>query len=244
LNPLAVLLTIANAVFALMITLTLKSIGMAGIWYAISGAGGALAGKLRCHCIGATDERSDVVGVRTPRRRTREKQTSTGSLWMFVLTIGLRWPSIARLILSHVSTPGELSRYALMAQIFAVVWMVFDTAGMALWPVSSNADRTSLPPPVVAEVGGGVRGVVPLSPVPHRGFGTVGHIGAVGGHLGATRALAVAFAVMLFVECIHLPGGIMLTMRERPDGNRSVSRSWVDDRVLGIWWREVGIPAW
>jgi hypothetical protein len=238
-NPLAVLLTIANAVFALMITLTLKSIGMAGIWYAISGAGGALAGNcvataLALRMSGLTWSAFARPGVEHARSKLLQ-----GSLWMFVLTIGLPLGLQShRLILSHVSTPGELSRYALMAQIFAVVWMVFDTAGMALWPVFVKRRSN-----IVASTQLWLRSVAAfgvLSAVAGAGIVALGPWATSvlsGGHLGATRALAVAFAVMLFVECIHLPGGIMLTMpREARWQSFCVTVMGVTTVLLGIWW--------
>ena len=40
-----------------------------------------------------------------------------------------------RVLLAHLSTPAELSRYALTAQIYAVCWQVLSTAGLAYWPI-------------------------------------------------------------------------------------------------------------
>lgn len=40
-----------------------------------------------------------------------------------------------RLVLSHVSTPSELARYNLGAQLFLPVWQVITASGTALWPV-------------------------------------------------------------------------------------------------------------
>jgi O-antigen/teichoic acid export membrane protein len=238
-NPLAVLLTMANAVFALLITLALKSIGVAGIWYATSGAGGALAGN----CL-ATALALRMSGLRwsafaRPGVEHTKSKLLQGSLWMFVLTIGLPLGLQShRLILSHVSTPGELSRYALMAQIFAVVWMVFDTAGMALWPVFVKRRSNR-----VASTQLWLRSVMAfgvLSAVAGLGIVALGPWATSvlsGGQVGATRALAVAFAVLLFVECIHLPGGIMLTMpREARWQSFCVTVMGVTTVLLGIWW--------
>jgi hypothetical protein len=188
-NPLAVLLTMANAVFGLLTTLALKSIGVAGIWYAISGAGGALAGN----CLATA----------------------------FALRIsGLAWSAFAR--------PG----------VFAVVWMVFDTAAMALWPVFVKRRSN-----VVASTQLWLRSVA--------AFGVLSAVAGVGivafapwatsvlsgGQVGATRALAVAFALLLFVECIHLPGGIMLTMpREARWQSFCITFMGVTTVLLGIWW--------
>ena len=135
-NPLAVLLTMTNAVFTLLITLALKTAGTTGIWYAVSGAGGALIGN----CI-ATAVALQISGLgwsafTRPGAEQAGNRPLEGSLWMFVVGLGhpLGFQS-QHLILSHVSTSAELSRYALIAQVYAVIWMVFGTAGMALWPV-------------------------------------------------------------------------------------------------------------
>jgi O-antigen/teichoic acid export membrane protein len=238
-NPLAVLLTMANAVFGLLITLALKSIGVAGIWYALSGAGGALAGN----CV-ATAFALRISGLRwsafaRPGVEHAKSKLLQGSLWMFVLTIGLPLGLQShRLILSHVSTPGELSRYALTAQIYAVVWMVFDTAVMALWPVFVKRRSN-----IVASTQLWLRSVA--------AFGVLSAVAGVGivafapwatsvlsgGQVGATRALAVAFAVLLFVQCVHVPGGIMLTMpREARWQSFCITVMGLTTVLLGIWW--------
>jgi len=231
----------------LLITLALKSIGVAGIWYATSGAGGALAGN----CL-ATALALRMSGLRwsafaRPGVEHTKSKLLQGSLWMFVLTIGLPLGLQShRLILSHVSTPGELSRYALMAQIFAVVWMVFDTAGMALWPVFVKRRSNR-----VASTQLWLRSVMAfgvLSAVAGLGIVALGPWATSvlsGGQVGATRALAVAFAVLLFVECIHLPGGIMLTMpREARDHEHRVALDGGPDG-LDVQRRVVaGAPDW
>lgn len=238
-NPLAVLLSMSNAVFALLITLALKNIGADGIWYAISGPSGALAGN----CI-ATALALRLSGLRLSAlwRPNLEYATSKllqGSLWMFVLTIGLPLGLQShRLILSHVSTPDELSRYALTAQIFGVVWMVFDTAGMALWPVFVKRRSD-----VDASIKLWLKAVVV--------FGTLSVVAGIGivafapwatsllsdGQVVTTRGLALAFAALLVVECIHLPGGVMLTMpREARWQSFCITIMGVSTVMLGTWW--------
>ena len=57
-------------------------------------------------------------------------------MWLFVVGVGLPIGSqTGRVLLAHLSTPAELSRYALMAQIYAICWQVLSTAALAYWPI-------------------------------------------------------------------------------------------------------------
>ena len=59
-----------------------------------------------------------------------------GSMWLFVVGVGLPIGSqTGRVLLAHLSTPAELSRYALMAQMYAICWQVLSTAALAYWPI-------------------------------------------------------------------------------------------------------------
>ena len=44
-----------------------------------------------------------------------------------------------RIVLSHVSSVGELARYNLASQMFTPVWGVVNAAGVALWPVFAKS---------------------------------------------------------------------------------------------------------
>ena len=238
-NPVAVLMTIANAAFTLLLTMMLKTTGADSIWYAISGAGGVLAGNCVATIFALRVSGLGWAAFARPSAEYSRRKVLHGSLWMFVLSIGLPLGLQShRLVLSHVSTPQELSRYALTAQIFGVVWMVFDTAGMALWPVFVKR-RTA----TIASTQLWLRSVAVF------GFSSaVAGIGIVafapwatsvlsGGQIVAPRALAVAFAIMLFVECVHLPGGVMLTMpREARWQSFCITVMGVTAVLLGIWW--------
>lgn len=238
-NPLAVLLTMSNAVFTLLITLALKTAGITGIWYAVSGAGGALIGN----CI-ATALALQISGLgwsafARPGAEQAGNRLLEGSLWMFVVSIGspLGFQS-QRLILSHVSTSAELSRYALIAQVYAVIWMMFGTAGMALWPVfvkcrpdtraSTRLWLRSMAAFGALSAPAGV-GIVVLGPWATSVLS--------GGQLVVTRALAIAVAFQLVAICIHLPGGMMLTMPREMRWQSYCVLAWgVLTVVLGVWW--------
>jgi O-antigen/teichoic acid export membrane protein len=238
-NPLAVLLTMSNAIFTLLITLGLKTAGIGGIWYAVSGAGGALIGNCIATALALKLSGLGRSAFARPGAEHARSKLLQGSLWMFVVSIGLPMGlQSQRLILSHVSTSSELSRYALIAQVYGVTWMVFSTAGVALWPVfvkrrSDTAASTRLWLRSVALFGvssalAGV-GLIVLGPWATSVLSN--------GQLVASRGLAIAIALLLVVQCIHLPGGVMLTMpSEMRWQSHCLLAMGASTVVLGVWW--------
>lgn len=238
-NPVAVLITMANAVFTLGITLVLWIVGAEGIWFATSGAAGVLLGNCIATAVALHKSGIGMSAFAAPGPEFANSRLLAGSLWMFVASVGLPLGLQShRLILSHVSSAAELSRYALMAQVYGLGWMVFSTAGMALWPVfvkrrddrrasmqlwwRSAAVFTAVA--IVAAIG-----VVALGPWATALLS--------GGELVASRGLAAAFAVLLVVQCFHLPAGMMLTMptEARWQAFCIVAMGAVSV-TLGIWW--------
>jgi O-antigen/teichoic acid export membrane protein len=240
-NPLAVLLTMSNAIFTVLITLGLKALGVDGIWYAVSGAGGALIGNCIATVLALKVSGLGRLAFARPGAEHAGSNLLQGSLWMFVVSIGLPMGlQSQRLILSHVSTSAELSRYALIAQVYGVTWMVFSTAGVALWPVfvKRRSDRgTSIRLWLRSMVAFGV-----LSALAGVGLVVLGPWATSvlsGGQLVATRALAISIALLLVVQCIHLPGGVMLTMpREMRWQSQCLLAMGLSTVVLGVWWGE------
>ena len=250
LNHVAVLLTMSNAVFTFVITLALHEAGVPPIWYAVSGAGGVLIGN----CI-ATAIALRLSGLKriplfdTSQARTRERLLA-GSLWIFIASIGLPLGlQTHRLILSHTSTAEELSRYALMAQVYAIAWMVFSTAGTALWPVFVKRRD---------DYGATTRLWVQSTLL----FGAVAGVAAVmmtflgpwatsvlsSGQLTATYGLSFAFGVLLMAQCLHLPAGVMLTTPSEMRWQAScITAMGILSVVLGIWlsrhWGGIGVVA-
>jgi hypothetical protein len=52
--------------------------------------------------------------------------------------VGARLPlalQTGQVLLAHLSTPAQLSQYALMAQLYAARWQVVSTAPLAYWPI-------------------------------------------------------------------------------------------------------------
>ncbi|OBF16551.1 hypothetical protein [Mycobacterium sp. ACS4331] len=238
-NPLAVLLSMANAVFALTITVALQGMAVDGVWFAVSGPFGALAGSCVATVVALRRSGLKWLAFSRPAADFAKTNLLHGSLWMFVLSIGLPLGLQShRLILSHVSTPEELSRYALTAQIFAVVWMVFDAGGMALWPVfvkrRSNVEASiSLWLRAVAVIGS----LSVLAGICIVVFAPWVTSLLSDGHVVATRALAAAFAVLLVAECVHFPGGVMLTLpREARWQSMCITVMGLITVILGTWW--------
>jgi O-antigen/teichoic acid export membrane protein len=238
-NPLAVLLSMTNAVFTLLITFGLKTLGAAGIWYAVSGAGGALIGNCIATVLALKLSGLGRLAFARPGAEHAGRKLLQGSLWMFVVSIGLPMGlQSQRLVLSHVSTPSELSRYALIAQVYGVIWMVFSTAGVALWPVfvKRRGDmgatrqlwlRAVLAFGVLSVLAG--LGIVALGPWATSVLS--------GGRLVATRDLAIAIALLLVIQCVHLPGGVMLTMpREMRWQSHCLLTMGVLAVGLAVWW--------
>ena len=61
------------------------------------------------------------------------------------------------------------------------------------------------------------------------------------GQLVASRGLAIAIALLLVVQCIHLPGGVMLTMpSEMRWQSHCLLAMGASTVVLGVWWADGG----
>lgn len=88
-----------------------------------------------------------------------------------VKVLDLAWPMLVqmlalpiamqtdRLLLSHLTSGGELAQYNLAAQLFAMVLQAISTGGLALWPVYARARargdvRSPVRPALVFAVGG------------------------------------------------------------------------------------------
>ncbi|GGG27954.1 hypothetical protein GCM10007304_47260 [Rhodococcoides trifolii] len=210
-NQLAVLIMMSNSAFGLLSTFALLLFGAEGIWYALPGVVGSLLGN-----IVGTVVALRVTGIADLVFRKPEvghTKLLSGSVWMLVASIGLPLGLQShRIILSHLSTPEELSRYALMAQIYALGWSVFSTAGMAFWPVFVKRR-------------GDPAGTIKLWRQIILAFSGVAVVAAIGvtalgpwaasilssGEVETSRMLAFAFALLLVVQCVHLPSGVLLT---------------------------------
>jgi O-antigen/teichoic acid export membrane protein len=218
-NPLATLVLMSCPAFGLGLTVFLYAIDASGIWYAIPALGGLLIGQtvgtvlaLRLSGLGWS-ALSRVSPSRTGSRLL------AGSMWLFLVGVGLPIGSQAgRLLLAHLSTPAELSRYALTAQIYAIGWQVLSTAALAYWPIFVKRREAT---DMTVRMWWRLTGV----------FGVVGAVGALclvllgpwaatvlsGGQIDVSVWLALAFGAVLFGQALHLPALVLLT---KPDEAR------------------------
>lgn len=211
--PLAILLLMSCSAFSLAVTLALYWLGAGGIWYAASALTGLLIGQIVGTVIAL---RLSALGWSAFSRVVRPPggaRLLAGSMWLFVVGIGSPVGlQTGRVMLAHLSTPLELSQYALMAQIYGVCWSALSTAGYAYWPVfvkrraatdatvrmwwQLNAAFTGLA--VIALIA-----FVPLAPWASRILS--------GGRIEVSAALALAFGALLVGQSAHLPSNVLLT---------------------------------
>lgn len=212
--PLASLVLMSNSLFALGITGLLYLIGVPPIWYALSALGGLLLGQLVGVVLAA--RLSGLGWSSFGRVRIGGKRLLRGSLWLFLMGIGLPIGLQAgRVLLAHFSTPLQLSEYALMAQIYGVCWVAFSMGGFALWPIfvkRRNAVGATLK----------IWGQMTLI------FGTLAVLVTValvvlspwagrvlsGGRITITAQLALAFGVLLVAQSTYLATNMLLTRPE------------------------------
>lgn len=212
-NPLATLVLMSCPAFGLALTLVLRTIGPSGIWYAISALGGLLIGQsvgtflaLRLSGLGA-----DVfAAVSSPRTGTR---LLAGSMWLFLVGVGIPIGSQGgRVLLAHLSTPEELSRYALMAQIYAIGWQILSTAALAYWPIFVK--RRSV---VDATIRMWWQLTVALAVVGIVAMVLLGLLGPWAasvlsdGEIDVFAWLALAFGAVLVGQAVHFASSVLLT---------------------------------
>ena len=209
--PLASLVLMSNSLFALAITGLLYLIAVPPIWYALSALGGLLIGQLVGTVLAA--RLSGLGWASFGRVRTTGTRLLRGSLWLFLMGIGLPVGMQAgRVLLAHLSTPLQLSEYSLMAQIYGVCWVSFMMGGFALWPIfvkRRNAVGATLR--IWAQMTllfGGLAVLVTavlavLAPLAGRLLS--------GGCITITTGLALAFGVLLVAQSTYLATNMLLT---------------------------------
>ena len=211
--PLVTLLLMSCPAFALILTLALYWIHAPGIWFAVSALGGLLVGELIGTVLALRHSGlgwSAFARVTLPRSDSR---LLAGSMWLFIVGVGTPIGLQAgRILLAHLSTPLELSQYALVAQLYAVCWSALATAGYAYWPVfvKRRAAREQtvrmwwqLTGTFAAVAAVAMLAFVPLAPVATRVLS--------GARIEVSVWLALAFGALLVVQAIHLPSTVLLT---------------------------------
>jgi O-antigen/teichoic acid export membrane protein len=232
-NPLATLVLMSCPAFALAVTAVLAVSRVDGIWYAVSALAGLVLGQvlgtvlaLRISGLGTT-----VFG-RVTHNPGRDRLLA-GSLWLFLVgagtAVGLQ---AGRVILAHLSTPEQLSQYALAAQLYAACWSVVSTAGLAYWPIfvkrRSATEETVRLWRTLTTVLGGCAAVAAV------GLWALGPWAAgvlSGGQITVSSWLALAFGALLIGQAVHLPANVLLT---RPDEARWQARWTLAMAVVSI----------
>ena len=218
-NPLATLVLMSCPAFGLGLTVLLFAMDVSGIWYAVSALGGLLIGQIVGTVLAL---RLSGLGwsafARVPRSRVGPGLLA-GSSWLFVVGVGLPVGlQTGRVLLAHLSTPAELSKYALMAQIYGVCWSVLSTAGLAYWPVfvkrrTATAETVRLWWRLTAAFAG----IAAAAAVAMVALGPWAASVLSGGKIEVSAALALAFGALLVGQALHLPATVLLT---RPDEAR------------------------
>ncbi|MFW0795321.1 oligosaccharide flippase family protein [Gordonia sp. CPCC 205515] len=242
-NPLATLVMMSCPAFGLLLTLLLWSVDVSGIWYCISALGGLLVGQLVGTVLAL---RLSGLGRSAFGRVSREgakERLLAGSLWLFVVGLGLPIGlQSGRVLLAHLSNPEQLSSYSLMAQIYGIGWSVISTAGLAYWPVfvkrRAARDETVRMWWRITAV---FAGIAVLAAVGMWALGPWAARILSGGTITVSAWLALGFGLLLVCQAVHLPASVLLTL---PTEARWLA-SWtllmaVVSIGLGCWWA----PMW
>ncbi|MDQ1181966.1 lipopolysaccharide biosynthesis protein [Rhodococcus sp. SORGH_AS_0301] len=214
-NHHSVVVTMCMSVSGLLLVATAHAAGVRGIWFVVPPLLGAfLVNVAGTVWVFRLLGRRSILGIGAEDRSTRRPSTRAllqGSFWLFVISVGVPFGlQSQRVVLAHLSTPMELSAYALAAQLYGVVWAVFSTAGAALWPIF--ASRTAVPELValwkkcVALFA--VSAV--LASVPFVALAPFAARVLSGSEIEVSAGLATAFAILLVVQVAHLPTGVLL----------------------------------
>jgi O-antigen/teichoic acid export membrane protein len=213
-NPLATLVLMSCPAFGLGLTLLLYAVDASGIWYAVAALGGLLIGQTVGTVLAL---RLSGLGWSAFSRVSPSRSGSrllAGSMWLFLVGVGLPIGSQGgRVLLAHLSAAAELSRYALMAQIYGICWQLVSTAALAYWPIFVKRREEA---DVTVRMWWRLTGI----------FGAVGAAGALclvllgpwaarvlsDGRIDVSPELATAFGALLLAQTLHLPTMVLLTM--------------------------------
>ena len=135
------------------------------------------------------------------------------ALPMMLITIGLPVAlQTDRLVLSHVATRSDLSRYAIVSMLYVPAWSIISSAGMSLWPRFAGMRSHSEPERALEYRrvfrifllfgGAGGLALVALGPIVTKQWA---------GSSGGSLTLWCTFGFLLLVQATHLPGAMFLT---------------------------------
>jgi O-antigen/teichoic acid export membrane protein len=211
--PLATLVMMSCPGFALAMTVLLYLLDANGIWYATSSLAGLLIGQLVGTVLAL---RLSGLGWSAFTKVTQNRgggRLLAGSLWLFLVGVGTPIGlQSGRAVLAHLSTPVELAQYALMAQLYGVVWSALSTAGYGFWPIfvrRRGATETTVRMwwQLTAVFAG-------IALVATAGFAALGPWTAKllsSSQIDVSTLLATAFGILLIGQAMHMPASVLLT---------------------------------
>lgn len=215
-NTLAVAIGMTSSLFTLATTVSLTLLDVTDMAFALSGFAGGLIANSVATLLALRLIRQDGIRIPFPLKKGyhfTHGRLLAGSGWLFVVTIGLPVGlETGRIVLSHVSSPHELSEFALMSQIYVLTWSVISTSAGALWTIFAQAREDAKGSyriwrlmVAIFGIGSLVAGVLLWQAGPW--------IGSVisGGRIDVGQGTAAAFAVLLLAQSLHLPAGSLLT---------------------------------
>lgn len=212
-NQLATLVLMSCPAFGLGLTLLLDAIDASGIWYAISALGGLLIGQTfgTVLALRLSGLRWAVFSPVSPSRTG--SRLLAGSMWLFLVGVGVPIGSQGgRVLLAHLSTPAELSRYALMAQIYAIGWQVLSTVALAYWPIFvKRREATEVTIRMWWRLTGTLAGVAVIAALCLALLGPWAASVLSGGQIDVSPWLALGFGAILVGQALHLPASVLLT---------------------------------
>jgi O-antigen/teichoic acid export membrane protein len=211
--PLTILVMLSCPAFALGLTGVLYMIGATGIWYAVSSLGGLLIGEVVGTVLALRLSGLGWSAFGRTARHQRGGRLLAGSMWLFIVGVGAPVGlQTSRILLAHLSTPLQLAEYALMAQMYGVLWQPFSVVGVAFWPIfvkrRSSKENTIKMWWQVTAIFGGVALVTTVI------LAMVAPLAAnvlSGRRIAVSAWLALAFGVLLVAQTLHLPASVLLT---------------------------------
>lgn len=135
---------------------------------------------------------------------------TAGPMFLITLALPLALQS-HRLMLSHFSTTEAVGEYSVAAQLYSPLWAVVAAGGTTLWPrfTRDRRDKSNSRPLWVRSVwilaAAGVFGGVFLMV-----FGSMGAAIISANQIHVSLPVLVAFALLLLVQALHLPSGMLL----------------------------------
>jgi len=201
------------APLGLVASLLVAHTGVAVGWYAVAtpAAAAAVGAASLAMALHLTGLRASAL-ARAVAARLPAPALAPVALPMMVIMVGLPLALQSdRLLLSHRASIAALASYALVAQLYGVAWSVFSVGGATLWPAFARARADGRPGAGYRRALAGFAAAALVAAVAFPPLAAaVAHL--VGGTtVVASRGLLVCFAVLLAVQVVHLPSGMLLT---------------------------------